>query len=191
MKQSCFHSLPLSVIQSWSQLLVSQRRKLTLDSWLPGCSGWWSVRLIRHSAPSGCGCPGGVKSHSLEKETHAENPEAEVRTGCTTCLSRLISCSSSASRVRVWYSCSPAPGVRPLFASASSLYNWRCSSCFLKSSISWDTNKLRDIINIWHLLFVFLPGIFKISTVEKKAFRQPNIINIYAVFWHNVVCFVS
>lgn len=38
-----------------------------------------------------------------------------------TCLSRLISCSSSASRVRVWYSCSPAPGVRPLFASASSL----------------------------------------------------------------------
>lgn len=55
----------------------------------------------------------------------------------STCLSRFISCSSSASRVRVWYSCRPAPGVRPLFASASSLYNCRCSSCFRRSSISW------------------------------------------------------
>ena len=80
-----------------------------------------------------------------------------------TCLSRFISCSSSASRVRVWYSCSPAPGVRPLFASASSLYSWRCSSCLRRSSMSWGTKTtklsirqkylIRHHLNrsIWHL----------------------------------------
>lgn len=160
MKES-IDSLPLSVTQSWSLLPASRRRRLTWDSWLPGCWGWWSVRLIRHSAPSGCGCPGGVEGHRSGKErAHTENQEPDVGRGCATCLSRLISCSSSASRVRVWYSWSPAPGVRPLFASASSLYNWRCSSCFLKSSINWDTNKFKDI---WK----FLLEIFKTSTGGK------------------------
>lgn len=61
-----------------------------------------------------------------------------------TCFSLLISCSSSASRVRVWYSCSPAPGVRPLFASASSLYSCRCSNCLRRSSITWCANARKE-----------------------------------------------
>lgn len=117
-----------------SQLLPSQDRR---------ASKQWAAR----STVSSRGSPRASTDHStvsgnqhslLQTEQPRRFPPCPA---LHTCLSCLISCSSSVSRVLLLYSWSPMLLLLPLRCSASSLKSCKCSSCFLRSSMSYSTRE--------------------------------------------------
>lgn len=115
-----------------SQLLPSQDRR---------ASKQWAARS---TVSSSGGSPRASTDHStvsgnqhplLQTEQPRRFPPCPV---LHTCLSCLISCSSSVSRVLLLYSWSPMLLLLPLRCSASSLKSCKCSSCFLRSSMSYS-----------------------------------------------------